>query len=324
MPRSFIKPYVVLLIVLGLCACLSCSTITVKSPAKANAKPVTEQQARRIVRDFLAPRNPKDLAFVGVTTRSEFPPRVPCYSYKFTAEVVPRANDPSIVTKNPKYREELKDYQGARMNVSVLVAKATGRVLQLRPDVMYTSLKHLHEKQFSKADVIPASRASQIVTVLLEKAGVLKEEGRLKIELTEPVLNTEPDSWSGQDTNRFCYDFYWQRHERIKGIGDVAMPEEAFGEVDAVTGEVDYFLYKDYPVLIKVSKPLIAAIAKSPYSKHAVDGCKEIELTVDQSNLHKLVWRVELKNHDEDNCDVIFVDAQSGKVMGAIVIDRGM
>jgi hypothetical protein len=49
MPRSFIKPYVVLLVVLGLCACVSCSTITVKSPSKAKAQPVTEQQARRVV-----------------------------------------------------------------------------------------------------------------------------------------------------------------------------------------------------------------------------------------------------------------------------------
>lgn len=122
-------------------------------------------------------------------------------------------------------------------------------MIEYHPDSRYTLYKNRLEPIITEAMLLPQAQTIKIAESCMRRAGLSLTGMRpTAFWLESPSLND----------NYFSYCGVWYRYVNVQGIGDVRLPESVQIVIDAHTGELDDYLYKNYPVDIEVTPPTVS------------------------------------------------------------------
>lgn len=191
-------------------------------------KPVSLEEARKIAADFIGEERARHMKYLGRFFRKTFPPFRMCYQFEI----------PSPVESLP-------------LEVIIWVDEETGMVVTLWTDSEYrkAKYKYLGLERPKESDLISETKAIEIAKRFLTLARVPMEGMRLKsITLHYPQ----------RDDRCYFYSLIWAKYIHVDGIGEIEFPTSILMDIDAFTGELDDFLFKEFPVILRLSRPKVS------------------------------------------------------------------
>lgn len=191
-------------------------------------KLVSLEEARKIAADFVGEEGARRMKYLGRSLRKTFPPFRMGYRFEI----------PSPVESQP-------------LGFRIWVDEETGMVVELRHDIGYPEAKYKYRslERPKENELISEAKAIEIAKRILVLARIPAGGIRLKsITLYHPK----------RDDRRYFYVLDWAKYVHVKGIGEVEFPTTISIEIDALTGELDKFLFKEFPVVLSLSPPKIS------------------------------------------------------------------
>jgi len=198
----------------------------------------------------------------GIQDRLTGPPFVQCYKFTVPLSTIPLSSEQA---ESPAGIMESSANATQSFEATILAEKDTGRIVEYRPDMKYILLKRRGSPNVVAINNISRIQAESLAQTVLKSAGVFDSS----IRLGSLNLSKQPAY--------AVYDISFEKYAVYSGIGDVQLPFSALFVIDAVTGNVDYYGLKEYPVTIKLIKPSIS-------KDHAIEALvKELKATDIQS-----------------------------------------
>jgi len=215
-----------LLCVLVITASLMAGSAFAESP---NLGPVTMEQSTSIAKAFVGGDRAEELSYTALATRRMFAPFVACHRFELPLH--------------------LNDEEGKPLTAGVLVEENTGRVVQYFCGFGYQKAKARGKEKPKDGDLISEAKAKEIAQGVLAKARISMEGMRLR--------NFQLVRYTLQD-NYCAYTAVYAKYAQLPNIGEVELPVTAQILMDAATGEVYTYIFKERPLLIALAPPQIS------------------------------------------------------------------
>lgn len=204
---------------------------------------------------------------------------------------------------------------GPKTRAWLLVEAQSGRILCYSPDVWYPRIKNNKKPAPKKEELIPEKELIRVAENYIKQAGVSTEGMKL--------VSSELDTTRAQD-KYYGYWLCWKRFVELSGIGSVEHPDAIMVYIDAQTGELDDFLYKEHSVKqdwapLKVSKKRAEKIARDIAKPDKIDTIDTQLLLyfncLDPKKPVVLAWEVMFNERSEHGRCGAMIDAYTGKVI---------
>ncbi len=237
--------------------------------------------------------------YVSSAIRRDFPPFSDCYVAEMPLKVAPMPiSIPVRDSKSPTgYRDKISP--GKPFVAQIWAEKSTGRIVWYFVSWDYDRAKGLErEDRPGIGNLISKEKAVVTAKTFLANAGISVSDMRMSYcYLNKAHLD---------DMRCANYAIVFKKYVIIPQAGEVELPVTGLFDIDALTGELNSYTYKEYPVTIelvapKYSREQCLEIAKDVFEKHhssarvdKIDASLKVDF--DLSNLNK--DELELQDND--------------------------
>lgn len=281
------------------------AAIVLRAAGVGNVRPVGSKEAVKIGSAFLNIGAAGNMKYKARAMRKDYPPLRMCHVLELALGVTSES--------------------GRLLKAQTWVEEDTGRVLAYLPDASYKRLKNKRKPLVAKSDIIPKEKAQKLAEAYLQRAGVSVDGMRVTDFWLDGPRN---------DNNYYGYSCIFTRFSDTAGIGEVELPETAVFRLDAVTGEVDEYFYKNYPVTVQLAPP---TVSESRAEALALECCKPGDVESITTNLmvfpgngpkydrQALAWHVVFKEKGVSGGSPlpVIIDAHTAAVLSCARLDRG-
>ena len=236
-----------------LCYTLALAALLAAGSALAANSPITLEQATNIAKAFVGAERAGELSYTGIVLRKGFPPLASCYRFKLPLH--------------------LSD-EGKPLKAELLIDEKTGRVLQYDSGYSYEWAKWKGKEKPPENELISEAKAKEIVLRALAQAGIPSEG--MRVAYTKSVRSNVANN----------YSITYSKWVQVQDVGDVEIPVVVLTQVDAATGELFNFIYKEWPVVAplvppKVSRDRAVELVKEKQYLKDVSAVGDVHLKVD-------------------------------------------
>jgi hypothetical protein len=207
------------------------------------------EEAKAIAAAFVGEERAKGMRYLGRFLRKTFPPFVMCHRFEIPLGVNLPPEEVKIPDDNAPGRFKVVEVRPEKPLTAKVWVDEMGRVVTYDADFGYEEAKYRGKERPRESDLLSEARAVEIAKKVVELARVPMEGMRLvSFRLNKPQ----------RDDRYYCYSGTWEKYVPVPGVGEVQFPTSILLEIDALTGELDLYLFKEFPVVVTLTPPKVS------------------------------------------------------------------
>lgn len=307
----FLFTFFILVLIYG-CANSSESIVDIPSPSLS---PVNKEQAFTRAKQLLDKMSKPEAKYRMLSTRKEFPPFSACYVFEIQLDAEPNPDITEVVDSSVPGGKRKIVKPGTPMAAFIWIEADTGRILRYDPNPDYTHNKNKNRLLIKESDLLSQDQTLKIAQEII---------GIINIDMNCMKLIYKGNIKFPDQYNYRGHVYTWSKFVDVPDVGNIMMPETIIIQIDAETGEMDSFLYKNYNAKTDIHKPQISRdraielAQKLWHPKNIIETATTLMIYPGQwpkYDKQELAWQVQFKVDGEDNYSYgVILDANTGKI----------